>query len=57
VADVIARHYLDALNAVPDAPDTEQIRAQAVAALTRSAERAGRTGAPALAAASYAAAA
>jgi class 3 adenylate cyclase len=57
VADVIARHYLDALNAVPDASDTEQIRAQAVTALTRSAERAERTGAPARAAASYAAAA
>ena len=57
VADVIARHYLDALDAVPDDPDAGQIRGQAIAALTRAAERAGRTGAPALAAASYAAAA
>ena len=53
VADVIARHYLDALNAVPDDPDTAEIRGQAVAALTRAAERAGRTGAHASAAASY----
>jgi class 3 adenylate cyclase/predicted ATPase len=57
VADVIARHYLDALDAVPGDPDAAGIRAQAVAALTRAAERAGRTGAPALAAASYATAA
>ena len=57
VADVIAQHYLDALNAVPDAPDAAQIRGQAVTALTRSSERAERTGAPATAAASYAAAA
>jgi class 3 adenylate cyclase/predicted ATPase len=57
VADVIARHYLDALQAVPDDPDIGQVRAQAIAALTRAAERAGRTGAPALAATSYATAA
>jgi class 3 adenylate cyclase/tetratricopeptide (TPR) repeat protein len=57
VADVVARHYLDALNAMPDAPDAAEIRGQAVAALTRAAERAERTGAPAGAAASYAAAA
>ena len=55
MADVIARHYLDALHAVPDDPDTAQIRAQAIAALIRAAERAERTGAPAPA--SYAAAA
>ena len=54
VADVIARHYLDALGAVPGDPDAGQIRGQAAAALTRAAERAARTGAPALAAASYA---
>jgi class 3 adenylate cyclase/tetratricopeptide (TPR) repeat protein len=53
VADVIAHHYLDALNAIPEAPDVGQIRGQAVAALIRAAERANRTGAPALAAASY----
>ncbi len=57
VTDVIARHYLDALDAVPGDPDAGQIRGQAIAALTRAAERAGRTGAPARAAASYAAAA
>ena len=57
VADVIARHYLDALNAIPDDPDTAQIRGQAVTALIRAAERAERTGAPARAATSYAAAA
>jgi class 3 adenylate cyclase len=57
VAEVIARHYLDALDAVSDDADAGQIRGQAIAALTRAAERAGRTGAPALAAASYATAA
>jgi class 3 adenylate cyclase/tetratricopeptide (TPR) repeat protein len=57
VADVIARHYLDALSAVPGDRDTGEIRVQAVATLVRAAERAKRTGAPARAAASYAAAA
>jgi class 3 adenylate cyclase/tetratricopeptide (TPR) repeat protein len=57
VADVIARHYLDALSAIPDDPDAAEIRGQAIAALTRAAERAERTGAPAQAAASFAAAA
>ena len=57
VAEVIARHYLDALDAVPDDPDTGQIRGQAISALIRAAERAERTGAPALAATSYASAA
>jgi class 3 adenylate cyclase/tetratricopeptide (TPR) repeat protein len=57
VAEVIARHYLDALQAVPDDADTAQIRGQAVSALVRAGERAERTGAPARAAASYAAAA
>ena len=57
VADVIARHYLDALEAVLDDGDAAQIRAQAVGALIRAAERAVRTGAPALAATSYATAA
>ena len=57
VADVIARHYRDALEAVPGDPDTGQIREQATAALIRAAERAERTGAPATATASYAAAA
>jgi class 3 adenylate cyclase/predicted ATPase len=57
IADVIARHFLDALDAVPEDPDAGEICGQAVAALTRAAERAARTGAPAQAAASYAAAA
>jgi predicted ATPase len=57
VTDIIAHHYLDALNAIPEAPDAGQIREQAIAALIRAAERADRTGAPALAAANYAAAA
>jgi class 3 adenylate cyclase/tetratricopeptide (TPR) repeat protein len=57
VTDIIAGHYLDALNAVPEDPDTAQIREQAIMALTRAAERAHRTGAPAAAAASYATAA
>jgi tetratricopeptide (TPR) repeat protein len=57
VTDVIARHYLDAMEAVPGDPDADQIRGQAIAALIRAAERAERTGAPARAAASYAIAA
>jgi hypothetical protein len=57
VTEVIARHYLDALDAVPGDPDAGQIRGQAIAALVRAAERAERTGAPALATASYATAA
>jgi tetratricopeptide (TPR) repeat protein len=57
VADVIARHYLDALHAVPDDGDAAGIRDQAISALIRGAERAERIGAPARAAASYAAAA
>ena len=57
MADVIARHYLDALHTIPDDPDTDQIRGQAIAALIRAAERAERTGAHARAATSYATAA
>jgi class 3 adenylate cyclase len=57
VADVIARHYLDALNAAPEDHDAERIRVQAAAARIRAAERAERTGALAQAATSYAAAA
>jgi class 3 adenylate cyclase/tetratricopeptide (TPR) repeat protein len=57
VADVVASHYLDALEAVPGDPDTVEIRGRAIAALIRAAERAGRTGAPARAATSYATAA
>jgi class 3 adenylate cyclase/tetratricopeptide (TPR) repeat protein len=57
VTDVIAGHYLDALRAVPEDPDTAQIRADAIGTLIRAAERAERTGAAALAATSYATAA
>jgi class 3 adenylate cyclase/predicted ATPase len=57
VVDVIARHYLDALEALPTDPDAGEIRDHAIAALVRAAERADRTGAPALAATSYATAA
>jgi class 3 adenylate cyclase/predicted ATPase len=57
VAEVIARHYRDALEAVPGDPDTAEIRGLAISALVRAGERAERTGAPARAAASYAAAA
>jgi AAA ATPase domain/Adenylate and Guanylate cyclase catalytic domain len=57
VADVIARHYLDALTAAPEDHDAERIRAQAAAARIRAAERAERTGALAQAANSYASAA
>jgi hypothetical protein len=46
VADVIAPHYLDALEAVPGDPDVGQIPGQAIGALIRAAERAERTGAP-----------
>jgi class 3 adenylate cyclase/tetratricopeptide (TPR) repeat protein len=53
VTDVIARHYLDALNAIPEDPDAAGIRAEAIAALVRAAERAERTGAPAMASTSY----
>src|SRR5438270_499272 len=35
VIDVVARHYQDALAAVPGDPDTEEIRAEAIAALVR----------------------
>jgi tetratricopeptide (TPR) repeat protein len=57
VTDVIARHYLDALHAIPDDPDAAEIRGQAITTLIRAAERAERAGAPARAATSYAAAA
>ena len=57
VADVIARHYLDALSANPDDPDAADIRGQAIAALIRAGERAERTGASARGAISYATAA
>ncbi len=57
ITDVIAQHYLDALNAIPDDPDTAQVRGQAITAFIRAADRAERTGSPARAATSYAIAA
>ena len=57
VAEVISHHYLDAIAAVPDAPDVADIRASAIAMLVRAAERSSRAGAPGAAASSYAAAA
>ena len=57
VTDVIACHYLDALEAIPEDDDAAQIRGQATSELIRAAERAERTGAPARAATSYATAA
>ncbi|HLH47643.1 MAG TPA: adenylate/guanylate cyclase domain-containing protein, partial [Acidimicrobiales bacterium] len=57
VADVVARHYLDAIEADPDAADVPELRAEALAILIRAGERAERAGAPARAAASFAAAA
>ena len=57
VVDVVARHYLDALAAVPDDPDSDSIRDEAIEALTRAAERAERSGAPGRAADSFVSAA
>jgi len=57
IADAVARHYLDALDAVPDDPDVPEIREQAIGMLARAADRALRTGAPGRAVASYATAA
>jgi class 3 adenylate cyclase/predicted ATPase len=57
VMAVVARHYLDALAAVPDDPDIPELRSLAIAALVRAGERSQRSGAQAPAAASYAAAA
>jgi hypothetical protein len=57
VAVVIARHYADALHAVPADSDSEAIREQAITAYIRAADRADRTGAPAAAATGYATAA
>jgi class 3 adenylate cyclase/tetratricopeptide (TPR) repeat protein len=57
VAEVIARHYLDALAAAPEDSDTAEIRGNAITMLVRAAERAERTGVPALATVRYATAA
>ncbi|MDX6327469.1 MAG: hypothetical protein QOK15_3823 [Nocardioidaceae bacterium] len=53
IAEVIASHLVDALNAVPDDPDVGALRHRAVAMLVRAGERAERTGAPATATATF----
>jgi class 3 adenylate cyclase/tetratricopeptide (TPR) repeat protein len=57
VSEVVARHYLDALAAVPDDADADDLRARAIAALVRAAQRAVQSGAPSRAAATFAEAA
>jgi class 3 adenylate cyclase len=57
VSEVVAQHYLDALDAVPEDRDAKEIRGEAIAALTRAAEQAERSGAPSRAAATFAEAA
>jgi class 3 adenylate cyclase/tetratricopeptide (TPR) repeat protein len=57
VIDAIARHYSDALTAVPSDADADQIRAEAVDAYIRGGERAMRSGAPDNAGGNFAAAA
>jgi class 3 adenylate cyclase/tetratricopeptide (TPR) repeat protein len=54
IAELIARHYLDALRAAPDDSDAPATREQALSMLVRAAERARRIGAPGRAAASFA---
>jgi tetratricopeptide (TPR) repeat protein len=54
VTDVVARHYLDAVEAVPDDADVDELRELAAQALVRAAERAERTGALQGASARYA---
>jgi predicted ATPase len=53
VADVLARHLLDALDAVPEDADAEEIRQRAVIELVRAGDRAEATGAPRRAADDY----
>jgi len=57
VIAVVARHYLDALAAVPDDPDVAQLRELAIDALVRAGERSQRAGAQGPAGVTYAAAA
>jgi class 3 adenylate cyclase/predicted ATPase len=57
VIAVVARHYLDALAAVPDDPDVSELRELAIEALVRAGERSQRAGAQGPAGVSYAAAA
>ncbi|HTX00127.1 MAG TPA: hypothetical protein VMD59_15190, partial [Acidimicrobiales bacterium] len=57
IAEVVARHYLDALDAAPDDDDVPATREHALSMLVRAAERAERAGAAARAAESFVAAA
>ncbi|MGH9294871.1 MAG: hypothetical protein ACRD0B_06020, partial [Acidimicrobiales bacterium] len=57
VADAIARHYLDALAAVPSGEDREEITAEALGFLVRGGDRSAASGALQRAAASYSSAA
>ena len=57
VIDVVARHYQDALAAVPGDDDVDEVRGEACRALVRAAERATRSGAPQAAGQNFAAAA
>ncbi|MHB2024315.1 MAG: ATP-binding protein [Mycobacteriales bacterium] len=52
--DVIAQHYRDALAAVPNDPDAEGIRVEAMSMSARAGDRALRAGAPATAAGAFA---
>ncbi|MGH9295073.1 MAG: hypothetical protein ACRD0B_07055, partial [Acidimicrobiales bacterium] len=53
VADAIARHYLDALSAVPSDKDEEEITSKALLFLVRAGERAKSSGAPQQAATAF----
>ena len=53
VIDAVARHYVDALDAVPDDVDVDDVRRAAIDVLARAGERAIRTGSPRRAAACY----
>ena len=53
IADVIAGHLVDALEAVPADPDVPELRQRAAQYLVRAAERAARTGAPLSAASNF----
>ncbi|MGH9172357.1 MAG: hypothetical protein ACRD0Z_16050, partial [Acidimicrobiales bacterium] len=57
IAEVIARHYLDALAAGPDDPDVPELRSEALELLAHAGERAKRAGSSTQAAASFSTAA
>jgi predicted ATPase len=50
LSSILAKHYLEALDAVPDGPDVDDLTAAAIAHLLRAAERSASLGAPAEAA-------